>query len=139
MKVTMLLADYAVVAEGKLFISGAGWSVAGPEPQPSALAVKIDVPWDRANDKISLRVRLMGEDGQPVAVPGPAGPQPIEMTGEFEVGRPPGLKPGTSIDVPLAFQIGPLPLTHGCRYVWELELDGETNENWNVAFLTRSP
>ena len=35
-KLTMLLCDHATVAEGKLYINGAGWSVTGPEPSPSS-------------------------------------------------------------------------------------------------------
>ena len=38
MKVTMLLADYAAVADGKLTIVGGGWSVTGPVSPPFAIA-----------------------------------------------------------------------------------------------------
>jgi hypothetical protein len=30
MRATMMLADYAQIADGKLFISGGGWSTCGP-------------------------------------------------------------------------------------------------------------
>src|SRR4029077_19300015 len=33
-KVTMLLADFAQVADGKLTVVGGGWSLTGPEPTP---------------------------------------------------------------------------------------------------------
>lgn len=133
----MLLCDYAQVAEGKLYVIGGGWSVTGPQPAPSAVALKIDVPWDRANQRMHLELSLLGEDGQPVTMPGPAGPQPVRMDGQFEVGRPPGLKPGTPIDVALAMNVGPLPLPPGQRYSWELSIDGETAEEWHLAFQTR--
>ncbi len=109
MRATLLLADHAVVADGKLYINGGGWSVTGPGA-PSAIAVKLDVPWDRANQRLHLRLRLIGQDGEPVTLPGPQGPQPIEITGDAEIGRPAGLVHGADIDFPLAFQIGPLPL-----------------------------
>lgn len=136
-RVTILLADHVAVAEGKLYISGGGWSVTGPGPSPSGLALKLDVPWDMTNKVIKFQLRLLKEDGQPLTQPGPFGEQAVEVGGEFEVGRPPGLKPGTTIDVPLAINIPPLPLTPGKRYSWELSIDGHTNAEWHVAFQTR--
>ena len=138
MRATMLLADHAVVADGKLFISGGGWSVTGPAPTPSAIAIKLDVPWDRANQRLRLRLRLIGQDGEPVTVPGPEGPAPVQIDGEAEVGRPAGLAHGADIDFPLAFLIGALPLPPGRRYQWVLDIDGETREDWHLTFSTRA-
>ena len=47
----------------------------------------------------------------------------MEATGNFEVGRPPGVKPGSDLDAPfvIPFQLG-LPAG---GYVWELEVDSE--------------
>jgi hypothetical protein len=135
-RATLLLADHAVVAEGKLYINGGGWSVTSPGA-PSAIAVKLDVPWDRTNQRLHLRLRLVGQDGEQVAVPGPEGPHPVEITAEAEVGRPAGLAHGADIDFPLAFQIGPLPLQPGQRYQWVLDIDGETREDWRLTFSTR--
>ncbi len=137
MRATLLLSDHAVVADGKLYINGGGWSVTGPTPAPSAIAVKLDVPWDRANQRLHLRLRLIGQDGDPVTVPGPEGPQPVEITGEAEIGRPQGLVEGADIDFPLAFQLGPLPLEPGQRYQWVLDIDGETQQDWHLTFSTR--
>jgi hypothetical protein len=136
-RATLLLADHAVVADGKLYINGGGWSVTGPTPTPSAIAVKLDVPWDRANQKLQLRLRLIGQDGEAVTIDGPQGPQPVEITGEAEIGRPPGLVHGADIDFPLAFQLGPLPLEPGQRYQWVLDIDGETERDWHLTFSTR--
>ena len=47
-KVTMLLCDAAQVSDGKLYILGGGWSMTGPDPVPSAVALKIDVDWHEA-------------------------------------------------------------------------------------------
>ena len=137
MRATLLLADHAVVADGKLYINGGGWSVTGPTPTPSAIAVKLDVPWDRANQKLHLRLRLIGQDGEAVTIAGPQGPQPVEITGDAEIGRPPGLVHGADIDFPLAFQLGPLPLEPGQRYQWVLDIDGETQQDWHLTFSTR--
>jgi hypothetical protein len=132
----MLLADHAVVADGKLYINGGGWSVTSPGSS-SAIAIKLDVPWDRTNQPLRLRLRLLGQDGEPVTVPGPEGAQPVEIVGEAEVGRPAGLAHGADIDFPLAFQIGPLPLRPGQRYEWVLDVDGETQQDWHLTFSTR--
>ncbi|MBD0330189.1 MAG: hypothetical protein ICV64_08815 [Thermoleophilia bacterium] len=138
MKVTLLLADAAQAVNGKLYVLGGGWSLTGPDPAPMALAVKIEVPWDRANIKHRWRLELLDEDGAAVElVPTPeGGPQPLRIEGEFEAGRPPGLKPGTPLDVALALNLAPLPLPAGGRFVWRLGIDG-WDEDWQVAFSTR--
>jgi hypothetical protein len=133
----MLLCDFAQVADGKLYVIGGGWSIAGPGPTQMAVALKFDVPWDRTNHPITIQLRLTGEDGEPVMQPGPMGEQPVQIEGEFEVGRPPGLKPGTPIDVPLAINLGMLTLPPGQRYSWELTVDKETRDDWHLSFMTR--
>ncbi len=132
MKVTMLLADAAQVAQGKLYILGGGWSITGPDPVPAAIALKIDVPWDQANRQHHFEVAMFDADGQPVLVEN----QPLRIEGQFETGRPPGIPPGTPLDVPLAISLGPLPLRAG-RYVWRCSIDGETHEDWEVFFTKR--
>lgn len=137
-RVTMMLADHAQVAEGKLFISGGGWSVTGTPTQPSALAVLLQVPWTDANRKIPFKLRLVDGDGQPVRQPTPHGPSaPIEITGDLEVGRPIGIPEGSLLDAPFAANVPPLLLSPG-RYVWELWLDGGTRTEWQVSFLARA-
>jgi hypothetical protein len=138
MKVTMMLADHAQVADGKLFISGGGWNVTGPGPVPFAIALYIEVPWDRTNTKHTFKLELLDADGEPVTVETPEGTQPILGEGEFEVGRPTGMKPGTPVAIPLAFGFqSPPPLPPGGRYVWQLHIDGETDEDWRLTFSTR--
>src|SRR5947208_17123699 len=97
----MLLCDAAQAVGNKLYILGGGWSVTGPDPVPSALALYVKVPWDEANVRQRLRVELVDADGHPVVSGELAGARPIEVETEFEVGRPPGLIPGTPTDVSL--------------------------------------
>jgi hypothetical protein len=137
MRLTMLLADSAQAVSGKLYVLGGGWSVTGPAPTPSALAIKIDVPWDEGNKKHRFRLTLVDGDGQPVMVPTAVAPMPVEVGGEFEAGRPVGLKPGTPLDVVLALNIGPLTLQPDSRYVWRMWIDDQTREDWEVSFSTR--
>ncbi|MDA8379861.1 MAG: hypothetical protein M0020_03380 [Actinomycetota bacterium] len=137
MKVTMLLCDAAQVADGKLYILGGGWSIIGPVPAPTAIAIKIDVPWHAAAEVHHWELFFTDADGQPVIVPGPNGPQAIEVRGEFRVGRNPAVPEGSPIDMPLAVNIGPLPLESGSRYTWRLSIDGETEAGWSLSFTTR--
>ncbi len=141
MKVTMFLADYATVADGKLTIVGGGWSVTGPDPQPFGIAILIHVPWDQANTKHTMRLELLDADGAPVTVENEEGEeQPIVFFDdiEFEVGRPPGIKPGTPLELPVAINSSPLPLELGKRYEWMLSIDGESDVDWHLGFGVRS-
>ena len=63
--------------------------------------------------------------------------QVVAFGGEFEVGRPPGLKPGTPLDFPVAVNSTPLPLEPG-RYEWRLTIDGASREDWTLPFTVRS-
>jgi hypothetical protein len=138
MKVTLLLADAAQAVGGKLYVLGGGWSVTGPDPSAMALAVKIEVPWDRANIKHQWWLELLDGDGAPIELPSaPDGElRPLRIDGQFEAGRPPGLKPGTPLDVALALNLAPIQLAPDGRYVWRLGIEG-FQEEWRVAFSTR--
>lgn len=134
----MMLCDHAQVAGGKLFISGGGWSVTTTPTQNSAVALLIRVPWGEANRKIKFALQLFDTDGAPVTQPGPSGaPVAVAAEGELEVGRPPGLAEGTSLDVPFALNIPPLLLQPNQRFVWVLKLGEESHEDWRLPFQTR--
>ncbi|TMM19670.1 MAG: hypothetical protein E6G01_01725 [Actinobacteria bacterium] len=137
MKVTMLLCDSAQVADGKLFILGAGWSMIGPEPAPSAVALKIEVGWHEALQPHHWELYLVDADGRDVNIDTPEGPRPVEVRGDFHVGRPTGVPEGSPSDVALAVNLGPVPLAAGSRYTWRLSIDGETDEGWELGFSTR--
>ena len=133
----MLLADYAVVSDGKLTIVGGGWSQTGPDPAAFGIGLLIQVPWDQANTPHTFAVELLDADGNPVSFEtDDADEQPVAFGGDFEVGRPPGLKPGTPLDFPVAVNSTPLPLEPG-RYEWRLTIDGQSEAHWHAAFSTR--
>ena len=138
MKATMLLADYAVVADGKLTIVGGGWSQTGPEAASFGIGLLIQVPWDQANTRHTFSVELLDADGAPIAFDEEEqAEQIVAFGGEFEVGRPPGLKPGTPLDFPVAVNSTPLPLEPG-RYEWRLTIDDTSREDWRMPFTVRS-
>ena len=133
----MFLCDSAQVSEGKLYILGGGWSVTGPAPAPSAIALKIDVGWNEAEQAHHWELFLVDADGQEVVLDTPDGPHPVEIRGDFQVAKPTGVPEGSPIDVALAVNIGPLPLPADGRFLWRLTIDGVTDENWQLAFSTR--
>jgi|ERR1700733_9307206 hypothetical protein len=133
----MMLCDAAQVADGKLYVLGGGWSLVGPDPMPSAVALKIDVDWTEAGSEHHWELFLVDEDGHPALVDTPEGPRPLEVRGEFRVERPPTVPEGSPIDVALAVNFGPLPLPTSSRFTWRLTIDGESEPDWVLTFSTR--
>ena len=116
----MLLADSAQVADGKLYILGGGWSVTGPDPTPSAVAMKVMVDWHEFNSNHHWELFLEDADGQPVS---------------FDT--PDGVPVGTPVDVPIAVNFGPIPLQNGSRFTWRMVIDGDSLPGATVSFTTR--
>lgn len=114
----MLLCDYAEELGGKLYVMGGGWSRNYTPNQPSnmSLAIKLTIPWNEANQPYDLNVRLVDENHDAVSTPEG---NDIAVVGKVEVGRPPGLRPGSNLDMALAVRFDGLILKPG-TYVWEL-------------------
>ncbi|MGH8545168.1 MAG: DUF6941 family protein [Gammaproteobacteria bacterium] len=130
----IMLGDYAAVFDGKLTIVGAGWNFTGPDPTPSAIGLMFHVPWDQTNRRHTWSLVLRDGDGN--VLTDDAG-NALQLGGTFEAGRPPGHPAGTSIPMAQAINVGPLPLVPGSRYVWELTIDDEGDEEWTAAFSVR--
>jgi hypothetical protein len=129
-KIIMLLADAAQQVGGKLYVLGGGWSTTGSPTAPMAVAIKVEVPWDRSNVAHDWRLALVDADGRPVTA---NDDRQVEVTGRLEVGRPAGLPEGTPLDAPLVVTFGPMPLPPG-RYEWRLEIQEFVE---TCAFLVR--
>ncbi len=84
-----------------------------------------------------MLLELIDLDGEPVLVDTPVGRQALRVENQFEVGRPPGVKPGTPLEVALALSLGPLPLPPGGSYAWRLSINGEGHEHWPLPFRSR--
>jgi hypothetical protein len=121
LEVHLILCDAAQAESGKVHMLGAGWSITGSPTAPHAVAVLVKVPWDRTNQPMSLKVQLHEADGGPVSVPTAEEPLHVMAQALIEVGRPPGLAPGSMLDASFAFNIPSLPLAPG-RYEWRLTL-----------------
>jgi hypothetical protein len=137
MKVTFLLCDAAQAVGGKLYILGGGWNVAfarGDQPYPMGLAINVQVPWNATNERHTFKAALLTEDGPPALTPDD---KPVEIGGEFDMGRPPGTKAGSSFNVPLGIQIA-LPLQPGA-YRWEISIDGTVMAEESFTILPAGP
>lgn len=133
----MLLADSAQVADGKLYVLGGGWSVTGPAPTPSAVAIKVSVDSHEFNSSHHWELFLEDADGEPVRFETPEGFQIIEVRGDFAATAPDDVPVGTPVDVPIAVNFGPIPLSDSSRYTWRMVIDGETLPGGLVSFTTR--
>lgn len=130
----MLLCDAAQTAEGKLYVLGAGWSnMPANTPTNMSLAIKLSVPWNMANELIRVRASLVDADEQVVDF----GVGPVVLETEFEVGRPPGMKRGSPLDVSMAFNFPGVRLMPG-DYAWRLEIDDVEKARVPLRTLSQS-
>ena len=110
-----MLCDYAQVSEGKLYITGGGISrISGPGLPPGfTVAALLHVPWNDTNRAIAFTLDLVDQDGR--AVTDPMGLQ-IRLQGQVEVGRPPGLEQGISIENAMTVNTGGISLPPGVTH-----------------------
>jgi hypothetical protein len=119
---SVLLCDFAEDLNGKLYVMGGGWNrLVADTPTQIAIAVLLEIPWDQANRPHGIKIELLDEDGHAVTPPGAEAPILIE--GKLEVGRPPGSKPGSALNAPLAIKIPVFVLPTG-GYRFEFSVDG---------------
>jgi hypothetical protein len=119
----LILCDAAQAdpGSGKVHMLGAGWSMTR-SPTSHAVAVLMKIPWDRANEQITLTVKLLDTDGRPAQIITPNGVTPAaHAEGRVEVGRPAGIAPGSLLDASFVMNVPPLALSPG-RYEWRLEI-----------------
>jgi len=116
----LLLCDFAAAVQGKLYITGGGWSThRRPGQMLIGLAVRIVAEWNDSNRQMDLEIRLVDQDGQPVL----HNETPVEIKGKIVFGRPAELQPGSELTAVAAFNLG-LALAAG-SYRWEMDLDGQ--------------
>jgi len=117
----LLVADGAQVVDGKLYVLGGGWDrlrvpqLPGPPAAPFSVAVGISVPYNLTNQRLQFSIEVADADGVEVCT---------VAKGEFEVGRPPGIRPGTSQGFQLAVPASPTFRDAG-RYVIRCSVEGK--------------
>jgi len=138
MRVTMLLADAAQVAEGKLNILGGGWDVCGPGPTPMAVAVILEVPPSEARRKHTWSLVLVDENGEPALLPADGQKSTVAIQGEIQrIRSPKSASPDRPDSLRFTVNMAPLPLEPNTSYAWRLHIDNKTRKDWQVSFSTR--
>jgi len=126
--VQLILCDAAQAdpGSGKVHMLGAGWSMTR-SPSTHAVVVLMKIPWDRTNEPIGLTIKLLDADGRParIGTPEPVAEAP-STDARVEVGRPPGIAPGSLLDASFVLNVPALPLQPG-RYEWRVEVDQDSH------------
>lgn len=129
MEVTAFLADSVVVADGKLFVQGAGWNIIWVPTFPAqhdriGVGVLIRVPWTSTNEMHIVGLHLEDGDGRTMPVGRSADGEPVmTLGGQFSVGRPPTMPHGDDQIVPIAMNLNGLVFDHPDRYSFVVGLD----------------
>lgn len=137
METTLLLGDYARVADGKLDLVGGGWCATGPAPATFGVGMLFHIGWNDANVAHHFTLDLLDADGE--AVMNPETDQPmLHFEGDFEAGRPAGAKAGTVLHTgAVALNAIGLKLPPGSSFQLRLVVDGDENAAATVPFVTR--
>jgi Family of unknown function (DUF6941) len=137
-KATGLLCDYAELAGGKLFISGAAINLVGtPIAEPPvriniALAIMVTIPWNATNQPHRLTVELVADQAggsQRVSLSEalPPNADPADkglLIADFNVGRSAVMNPGEDTLMPIALPMLPLMLPQPGSYFFDIKIDG---------------
>ncbi|HET9443025.1 MAG TPA: hypothetical protein VFO65_06860 [Acidimicrobiales bacterium] len=135
MKITLLLCDMARVAEGKLDVLGAGWTVAGPAPVNLGIGMLAEVPWADMGEQHRVELELV--DGRGEVVPNEQGDPLFRVEAALHTERPAGVLLGSPAVVPMALNVNALPVPPGGRYTLRATIDGQSSVDWEVSFSTR--
>ena len=85
-----ILADYAEINGGKLYLMGGGWDNYRAKEAPAAVrvavALGVRVEWPETNQPVPVTVTLENEDGREL----------VRANASLNVGRPAHLPPGSS-------------------------------------------
>ena len=135
MEVTAFLADSVTVADGKLYVQGAGWNSISASTFPAhhdriGVGVLIHVPYAATNQMHTLEVGLQDFDNHPLPIgdvpPSEAAPEGklYKLGGQFNVGRPPMLPVGDEQIVPIALNINGMRFDTPGPYSVVVSIDG---------------
>ena len=135
---SLILANHVEAANGLLYVSGGGWtthtrqaSLGGP-PALSHLGVAliVAIPWNQTNRDHRVMIEFRDEDANQVG----------NITAQMNVGRLPGMRPGTMQYFPIALSINmSFPHTGGYELVAHVEgIDG-SERRWTFQVQDIQP
>jgi hypothetical protein len=155
-KIYVLLADRGThnTQTGTLNLLNVGWAIthlrpppgqAGPETAsalttgPSVVVVFIEAELAMCNKTLSLEIELLTEDGQVVAIPGPAGPQAVRLEQPIIVPSPPGVPTGFPGHATAMMELPTgIPLAAGI-YRWQARVNARVEDEWSAQFYVAAP
>ena len=116
----LILADAVQAVGGKLYMLGGGWTTFRarqiPITHPLGIALGLRVPWEETNQLHRLQISLVNSDGESLVPP---------MQAELEMGRPPGLRPGSDQTAVIAVN-APVTFAKAGRYEVRAAVEGQT-------------
>lgn len=115
----VIMADRAEAVANKLYLMGGGWAELTvnsgfPVQHHCGVAISIEVPWNETNEPHAFSVSIADEDESA---------ELVAINGHIEMGRPPGIRPGTSQRSQLAVNM-PLVIPRPGGYVVKTRIDG---------------
>jgi hypothetical protein len=135
--VQAFLAESVAVADGRLFVQGAGLAHLQVPEIPVhvgriGLAVLLSVPVARTGEQIPLSVHMEGPDGTPIGLSDAGAEVAGGVSGSLVAGPAPEGFPLDAQLVPLAFNFDGLTLDQAGAYAAVIRIDG--SEAARVAF-----
>jgi hypothetical protein len=129
---TFLLADHAEAVNGKLYVTGGSWNQIFAPQFPTrhghlSVAMTIQVPWTMTNEKHSLEIRVTDDDAVSIL--------PSKIGGEFEVGRPPGFRPGDDNFLVAVFNVDGLTFPKAGHYAFKALVDEQELGSLRISVL----
>lgn len=135
MNITLIVGEYARVADGKLDVIGAGWTITGPGPVTMGIGILAEVPWSEMGTPHSIELLLVDEKG--VAVPGPGGDPLFKVDATLVAEKPPGVLLGAPNISCMGLNAVGVPIPPGRRYRLIATVDGSPHLGAEWSFNTR--
>jgi hypothetical protein len=134
---TLLLCDFAQVAEGKLYIAGGGWSYTNR--LHGYVAFLLRIPWDYVQRSIVGSLTLVDDAGAEVENPSGSSGEPIRVAFDLKVAPNVKADRGVPLDAPMAIPLPSIDLPEG-RYKWVFVLNDEPQPHCDLPFrITEQP
>jgi len=135
-QLNLMLAEYAQVHGGKLFVIGGGlfavFAVGPNHVQQLAVCGTITLPFQELNREHIISIDLVDMDGKAVMVTTPMGQQPFKIEGKLNAGLPPLLPRGASLPTPFAVLFS-LPVQPGA-FQFRAFIDGNERTMLKLPF-----
>ena len=135
-QLNLMLAEYAQIHGGKLFVIGGGlfavFAIGSNPVQQLAVCGTITLPFGELNREHTIAIELVNADGKPVTVTTPMGNQPFKIEGKLNAALPPLLSRGTSLPMPFAVLFS-LPIQPG-QFHFRTVIDGDERSLLKLLF-----